>query len=218
VARSAEADRIATGHTLDDQAETVLMRFLRGAGPTALAGIAETGPGPFVRPLLAIERSDLRKFLSRHEIPFRDDPSNRDLRFDRNRVRHLALPRLAETVNPRAARHLVHAAKLLQEDGAYLDRLARRRFRRLAGPGGESGIRLEAKRLAAAPPVMARRMAQIALREAGVPPNRISSRQIASLLDLARGGSGRRLDLPAGVRATRKGKHLHLGPGDETVD
>jgi tRNA(Ile)-lysidine synthase len=103
-ARSTGCRRIATGHTLDDQAETILMRLVRGAGPRALAGMARRGPGPFVRPLLGLERAELREYLRRHGLPFREDPTNRDLRFDRNRVRRLVLPLLAETLNPRAAR------------------------------------------------------------------------------------------------------------------
>ena len=89
-ARGAGCDTIATGHTLDDQAETVLMRLVRGAGSTALAGMTTTGPGPFVRPLLAIERGDLRSCLQRKRLAFREDPTNNDLRFDRNRLRHLS--------------------------------------------------------------------------------------------------------------------------------
>jgi tRNA(Ile)-lysidine synthase len=210
-AREAGAEWIATGHNLDDQAETVLMRLLRGAGPTALAGIAETGPGPFVRPLLGIERADLRAFLDRHEISFREDPTNRSLRFDRNRIRHLVLPLVTETFNPRAARHLVHAATLLQEDGSYLDELAARRFRRLRDPDTRAGIRLDARKLASTPPVMARRIARLALQRAGVTPGRITARHITALLDLARGGSGRSLDLPCNVRATRRGQYMKIG-------
>jgi tRNA(Ile)-lysidine synthase len=216
-ARQAGAGLVATGHNLDDQAETVLMRLLRGAGPTALAGMAEKGPGPFVRPLLGIERADLRSFLSRHDIAFREDPTNRSLRFDRNRVRHLVLPWVKETFNPRAARHLVHAANLLQEDGAYLDALARRRFRRLLDPGCGTDLRLDARKLASAPPVMAGRIARMALEEAGVPAGRITSRHVDALLDLARAGSGKRLDLPSGVRARRRGRFLLVGSGDAAV-
>jgi len=207
-AKETKSTIIATGHNLDDQAETVLMRLLRGAGPKALAGIAEAGPGPFVRPLLGIERSDLRAFLDRHGIAFREDPTNRSMKFDRNRVRHLVLPMVTKTFNPRAARHLVHAAKLLQEDGSYLDDLAMRRFRKLCDPTCSEGIRLDAKKLAGASPAIARRMARIALQRGGVEHSRITSRHITALLDLAAGGSGRRLDLPYGGVAVRRGSVL----------
>src|SRR6185436_5257565 len=102
-ARAAGATVIASGHTLDDQAETVLMRFARGAGPTALSGMAPAGPGPFVRPLLGIEREALRAWLARRKISFRRDPSNAEERFDRNRVRRLVVPVLSRALNPAAA-------------------------------------------------------------------------------------------------------------------
>lgn len=209
-AGEAGASMIATGHNLDDQAETVLMRLLRGAGPAALAGITEQGPGPFVRPLLGIERSELRAFLERHGIAFREDPTNRSMKYDRNRVRQIVLPLVADAFNPRAGRHLVHAANLLQEDGAYLDELAKRRFRAISDEGCKDGVRIDAKKLRSSRPAIARRVARIALQEGGVEPSRISSRHIMSILDLAAGGSGRSLDLPSDVIAVRRGTALTI--------
>jgi tRNA(Ile)-lysidine synthase len=137
-AKQVGAELIVTGHTLDDQAETILMRLVRGAGATALTGMAASGPGPFVRPLLEIEREELRGYLKRRDLAFREDPSNRDLRFDRNRVRRVALPLLAETLNPRASRHLVKAARMLREDALYLDAEALGTCRRRSPPLGRA--------------------------------------------------------------------------------
>lgn len=124
-ARRQGATRIALGHTLDDQAETILMRLARGSGPSALLGMRENGPGRLVRPLLAIERDALRRWLARRRIAFRDDPSNRDLRFDRNKVRRLVMPVLKARLNPKAARHIVEGMARLREDADTLDALAR---------------------------------------------------------------------------------------------
>jgi tRNA(Ile)-lysidine synthase len=212
-AREADCRYVATGHTLDDQAETVILRLVRGAGPAALAGMAESGPGPFVRPLLRIERDALRAYLDRHDVPFREDPSNRKLRFDRNRVRHLVLPVLAEHGNPRAAAHLVRAAELLRDDAALVDDLARRRYRRLVRVSATGALRLEARRLVASPPPVARRIAHVLLGEAGVDPRRISTRHVDAVVDLAAAGSGKSLDLPGGVRAVRRGRELIVLPG-----
>ncbi len=201
--RRARATAIATGHTLDDQAETVLMRLVRGTGPSGLAGMSVTGPGPFVRPLLAIERDELLAYLERRGYAYRDDPSNRDLRFDRNRVRRLVLPTLAETLNPRAARHLVQAAERLREDAAYLDQLAGAACRRLCRKGRGGRLEIAARKLAATPPPLARRIIREALVMAGIDPRRIATRHIEAVLELARGGRGKRLDLPGGVTAAR---------------
>ena len=121
IAARHECERIALGHTLDDQAETVLFRLLRGSGPTGLAGMGAAGPGPYVRPLLDLARADVRAYLDRRGLRFREDPTNRDLRYDRNRLRLRVLPLLAEMCNPQAAAHLVRAADLLREDARFLD-------------------------------------------------------------------------------------------------
>ncbi len=194
------ADVIATGHTLDDQAETVLMRLMRGAGPSALAGMSPSGPGPFVRPLLAMEREALRAYLHAGSIPFLEDPSNDDLRFVRNRVRRVVLPLLRESLNPAAARHLVEAAARLREDAEYLDALARTEIdgvaRRVRGV-----LVLPAAVLRDAAPPLARRMARMALERAGVDPRRIGARHIHAVLDIAAAHEAKSLDLPGGVTA-----------------
>ena len=146
VAKAHGATAIATGHTLDDQAETILMRLARGAGPSALLGMRVEGPGPIVRPLLSVERADLRAWLKRKRIAFRDDPSNRDPRFDRNFVRLKVLP-LLRALNPQAARHIVDGMARLRDDVDYLDALAREAF------GHESSGRL--------PAVLGRRIARL---------------------------------------------------------
>ena len=208
---------IATGHTLDDQAETVLMRLLRGAGPTGLSGIRESGPGPFVRPLLGLERSDLRTWLEMRSIRFRQDPSNRNLRYDRNRLRLKVLPFLEEHVNPASAAHLVQAAGLIREDAEHLDGIARKRYQSIRDRDTGATVRLAAGKLAALPAVVGRRVAVLALRDAGIPERRISGRLIQAVLELDRGGAGRQLHLAGGCQAVRSREALALsrqkGPG-----
>ena len=203
-------DLIAMGHTLDDQAETVLMRLVRGAGATALTGMAARGPGPFVRPLLEIERAALRDWLERRGPAFRDDPTNEELRFDRNRVRQLVLPLLNDALNPRAARHLVQAARRFREDAEYLDRTARTIFESAAGRDESGALELDAGQLDGLAPPLAQRVARLALIDAGADARRIGARHIAALLDLARGGNRRRADLPGGLTARRDRKRLFL--------
>lgn len=206
----AGTDLIATGHTLDDQAETVLMRLARGAGATALTGMAPSGPGPFVRPLLQLERATLRDYLRGRGLAFREDPSNRDLRFDRNRVRRLVLPVLREALNPRAARHLVKAAGRFREDALYLDDLAQGIFAEISRTEPAGVLLLEAGPLARAPAPLANRIAALALRGAGSDPRRIVARHIEALVDLAGGGSGRELHLPCRIVARRGRKWIRL--------
>jgi len=120
-------DRVATAHTLDDQAETVLLRIARGAGTRGLAGIYPQLSVPssrfsdiaIVRPLLSIRRKELESYL--HEIGqlWREDKSNRDLRFARNRVRHGVLPRLERALNPSIRESLAEAAEIARAEEDY---------------------------------------------------------------------------------------------------
>jgi tRNA(Ile)-lysidine synthase len=98
------ADRIATGHHADDRAETVLMRILRGTGPRGLAALPPVD-GDRIRPFYRARRADIDAHVARHALPHAIDPSNRDPRFLRSRVRHEVLPML-EGLSPRVVEHL----------------------------------------------------------------------------------------------------------------
>ncbi|HXH08047.1 MAG TPA: tRNA lysidine(34) synthetase TilS, partial [Vicinamibacterales bacterium] len=117
------ADAIAVGHTLDDQAETFLLRLFRGSGPRGLAGIRPK-TGRVVRPLIDIPRADLHAWLRAHGHAFREDPTNRDLAIPRNRIRHEVLPYLRERISPSIAASLARAAALALDDETFLDALA----------------------------------------------------------------------------------------------
>lgn len=117
------ATKIATGHTRDDQAETVLLRLVRGAGPRGLGGIRPRR-GRIVRPLLRCDRIQVRGFLVEHGLEWRRDASNFDTAFERTRIRHGFLPALARELNPRLAATLADLADLMREEDRVLDRLA----------------------------------------------------------------------------------------------
>lgn len=103
------ARRVAVGHTLDDQAETTLARLLRGAGLLGLSGIEPAREDGVIRPLLDVTRAEVRAYAVRHVLPTIEDPSNRDMRFQRVRLREDLLPRLAAE-DPSVARHLAELA------------------------------------------------------------------------------------------------------------
>jgi tRNA(Ile)-lysidine synthase len=212
-AKDSEALLIATGHTLDDQAETILMRLARGTGPTAMAAMTPAGPGPFVKPLLGLTREALRAWLRKRRLPFRDDPSNASLAFDRNRVRRLVVPVLARALNPAAARHLVEAAARLREDAAYLDALARECFDELAARR-DGALTVRASALADLPRPLAARVVRIALDDAGCDPRRVSMRLVESVLALASAVPGAGLDLPGRVGVRHRGRLLEFRPCD----
>jgi tRNA(Ile)-lysidine synthase len=116
---SGVVDRVATGHTRSDQAETVLYRILRGSGLTGLSGILPvTGEGT-VRPLLEIDRGEIETWLNGHGIPWREDETNRDRTYARNRLRHEILPLLREAFNPQLDNALSNLATLAQDEESY---------------------------------------------------------------------------------------------------
>jgi tRNA(Ile)-lysidine synthase len=123
-------DKIATGHTLDDQAETVLMRVIRGTGLRGLGGIYPRvlvehddgdGHGEIVRPLLRIRRCELERYLTDLKQAWREDSSNADAKFTRNRVRQLVLPLLEREFNPTVAESLSELAEIARDEEDYWD-------------------------------------------------------------------------------------------------
>ncbi|MGE5361610.1 MAG: tRNA lysidine(34) synthetase TilS [Bacteroidales bacterium] len=201
------ADRVALGHTRDDQAETFLLRLLRGAGPRGLAGMYPRH-GLFVRPLLDCSRADVRAYVADHELDFREDATNADISVPRNRLRHEAVPVLM-SLSRAAIPAIGRAATIARDDVEFLDSVAADECARLTEEVAE-GLRVDAAALRTAPPAIGRRVAALALSQ--VAGGRfIGFRHAQALLDLAR---RRRpapavLDLP-GSTARRTGEVILL--------
>ncbi|HEY3191116.1 MAG TPA: tRNA lysidine(34) synthetase TilS, partial [Solirubrobacteraceae bacterium] len=130
-ARRIGADRIAVGHTVDDQAETVLMRMMAGAGVRGLAGIPAMR-GRVIRPLIATRRADLVALLQAAGLSWIEDPSNRDPRFLRNRIRHELMPVLSASYRPDIVTTLERIARLCRNTVEAIERVASRELDRLA--------------------------------------------------------------------------------------
>ena len=139
VARRVGAQRVATAHTADDQAETVVMRLLEGAGPRGLAGIAPVR-GIFIRPLLGARRTDVEAHLRGQGLAWVEDASNRDPRFLRNRIRHEVLPYLVEAIEPDIVSRLARSAALVRSLVDDLERVAARELPRLGRRGAAGWV------------------------------------------------------------------------------
>ncbi len=120
--QSGRVARVALAHTRNDQAETVLFRFLRGAYLTGLGGMRPVTQEGFVRPFLDLDRSDIERYMTERGIAWREDASNTDLRFSRNRIRQDLLPALTAAWNPALPSLLANHALLAQEDDSYWER------------------------------------------------------------------------------------------------
>jgi tRNA(Ile)-lysidine synthase len=188
---------VALAHTRDDQAETVLLRLLRGSGRSGLGAMRARTRGLW-RPLLSVSRADVLAHLEAAGLPWREDPSNRDLRFARNRVRHELLPYLESRFNPRVRATLARSAEVLGGEADALARAAGRLVRRAraADPGGPA---LSRSVLRAAPPAVAALAVRRLLDEAGGLRD-VGASHVRRLLGLVNvpAASGRRLPLPGG--------------------
>lgn len=121
------ATAIITAHHCDDQAETILMRLLRGSGMTGLCGIPYSNQRGYIRPLLNVTRAEIELYLTEHGLDWREDASNQDTSFLRNRIRHELLP-LLEQYNPSVRRSLISTAAILTDEDALLEALAEQAF------------------------------------------------------------------------------------------
>jgi tRNA(Ile)-lysidine synthase len=210
--RKGYTDRIALGHTRDDQAETVLFRLLRGSGLAGLAGIIPVTADGYIRPLIEITRAEVEQFLRSRGLEWREDATNRDPRFARNRIRHSLLPQMGREWNPRITDALAQLADLAHEEErwwrAEIDRLAADLLEHKAG-----GIEVRAGTLAALPRAVARRLVRHAMGEVKGDLRRIEYRHVEQVLELAgRAGGEGRLRLPD-LSVTRSFDWLRIAPG-----
>jgi len=200
VADAAGAHRIATGHTLDDQAETVLMRVVVGTGVRGLGGIPPVR-GRIVRPLIDARRAETEAFCKALRLTPRRDPTNTDRAFLRNALRNELLPVIVERFNLRSPEALARLADLARDDDALLDELATSAL----SPGiEEGGVRFEAGSLLSLHPALQRRVLRL------IAP--LDAAHVERVLALARGGAtGDTIDLPSRLNARLEYGSLFIG-------
>ncbi len=240
---SSQADSILTAHTLDDQAETVLMKLLRGAWTEGLSAIhpvvvIQQPPrtGKILRPFLHTRRAEIEDFLLASHQPWREDSTNADTAYTRNRLRHELLPQL-RTFNPSIDQTLANLADLARDEEARWQTELARLLPQLLLPGkpvrgggravsttGESTIAIEIDRLRALDPARRRRVLRAAARQLGA---RLSFDETARLLALCgfqtiptvSSRPGASLHLSQNLRAERSPRELRLyqaQPGTDT--
>jgi tRNA(Ile)-lysidine synthase len=209
-ALEAQAHCIATAHNRDDNAETVLLNLIRGAGLKGLCGIPpmrEDGKGaPVIRPLLETPRQAIEAYLQENNIPYRTDASNFDCAYTRNRIRHEILPPIEAHINPHARQVIARNALWLKEDEALLAQLTLQAFDECAV--SHNPLRLCIKTLAAQPPALIRRVLRRAVAHAYGTITDLHAAHIELISDLLHGGTGREVHLPTGSIVRREYGHL----------
>lgn len=226
---SGKATRVATAHTADDQAETVLARLIRGTGVTGLSAIYPVR-GNVVRPLLDVRRKELRTYLDSIQQEWREDTSNADTRRLRARVRQRLLPELEKNFSESIVSTLGGLATLARDDGRFWDVFVRERCNRLAQKSG-SGISILASDLlypmedmtrenaregAAENPFRAltQRIVRRLFADASDGRGELSRKHVEQVIGLAEtGASGREIELPGGARVRREFDRLVFSGG-----
>ncbi|MGA7382256.1 MAG: tRNA lysidine(34) synthetase TilS [Terriglobales bacterium] len=210
---AARLNRIATAHTLDDQAETVLLKMTRGAGSRGLAGIYPelsitdaSDSATIVRPLLASRRKDLEAYLLSLRQPWCEDASNRDLRHTRNRVRHGILPRLERYLNPAIHEALGQTAEIARAEENYWQ-LELLRLLPQIWTRQDTRCTLESAALIALPLALQRRVVRAACESLGL---HLDFHHVEEILALASSPTAKSAELPAGWAISRNRHNLSL--------
>jgi tRNA(Ile)-lysidine synthase len=190
------ASAVLLGHTLDDQAETVLLGLARGSGPRSLAGMPARR-GVFARPLLGLRRRIAAEACAAQGLSPWADPHNADRKFARVRVRLDALPALEDALGPGVAEALARTADQLRDDAEVLEEIAAERV-----PGDSP---LSAASLASLPAAVRTRVLRSAALAAGCPAGALTAAHVARIEELITAWHGQvGVDLPGGVRALRR--------------
>lgn len=209
--RTAEAlgaQKVAVGHTMNDQAETVLLRVLRGSGADGLAAIHPVVDNLIIRPMLECTRLEAVRYLDSLGVGYREDSTNRNIEFRRNRARYELMPYLEARFNPRLVETLAREAELSRETAQYLDRESRKIYESLRRtiPGG---ISMPAEALSELHPAARKLVLRHALRDCRGSLARITGRLLQDVERLCRGSrSGRRVLIPGQAVALRQFEDL----------
>jgi len=204
IAEKQSAVAVVLGHHKDDQAETVLMRLIRGAAGSGLTGMQpRTAGNIFMRPLLCLNRTEIEGYLRKGSLQWREDSSNSDIKFLRNRIRHELLP-LLKSYNHEMAENLNRMAQALGADEELLDALVERALPQIVSTFPEE-IRMDLELLRRELPALRKRLYRKVHFMLRGDLRRISSRNLADIDRLATGrkGSGK-ISLPSGVQVIRK--------------
>jgi len=196
--------KTALGHHRDDQAETVLMRLLRGSGPEGLRGMLPLRNGIFIRPMLDVSREEIISFLAERGLAYVEDSSNEEEFCLRNRIRHGLIPDLSARYNPGLVENLAHTAEILRLENDYMEGEVRRLLERWRCTGAQGRMEIPLREFLDLHEAIRNRVVKAAL--LGFSPEKKGAgfrhvRAVTSLAEMGR--TGDRLDMPFGVRVKK---------------
>jgi tRNA(Ile)-lysidine synthase len=211
VAVEYQAQKIALGHNLQDQAETVLLNLLRGSGLEGLKGILPKRDGKIIRPLIEISRQEIISFLDKSCISYRKDGSNDNRIYLRNQIRAELMPYLKEKYNPKIEENLARIAEILRTEDEFIKQHVAEALRSSSIQSSQKSVSLKIDFINKLSPAIRRRLFKTILENLSPAKNGISFAHVKSLDNLVQNSeSGKRIDLPFGMEARREYENLIL--------
>jgi len=211
VAQEQRAQKIALGHNLQDQAETVLLNLLRGSGLEGLKGILPMRDGKFVRPLIEVSRREIISFLNVAGIQYRQDSSNESKQYLRNRIRGELIPYIKERFNPKIEENLAQTAEILRTEDEFIRQYVLEAMNSPSIQRQKKLISINIPYVNKLPQAIRLRFFKVLLESLNPKKNGFSFTHIKSLENLAqRKGSGKRISLPVDIAARREYDNLIL--------
>ena len=221
-AKKIKADKIALGHTRDDQAETILMRIIRGSGLYGLAGILpkrRINDFQVIRPLIEVPRSKISAFLKRRKIHARLDASNKEDVYFRNRVRLNLIPLLRKSYNPNITELLANMAQSIAADYEYLNTAAGKAFTRIMKGAGKEEVNLDLKGFLKLHPAMRRLILRLAVSRVAGSTRRLTFQHIKEIEDLiVNRPVNSVVDLPKGICVVNKKQGFSIFAGKNSPE
>lgn len=226
-AQAAGATRIALGHQADDQVETVLMRFLSGAGPEGLSGIPPVR-GPYIRPLLAVSREEILAYAREYSLRWLEDTSNRETDYFRNRIRHCLLPLLHEEYQPGLAKRLQETAVLFREWEEFIGAMVDETLKEWGVNPDHDFCRIPVRSWLSLAPALRRAVFRrlffsLVQRRRAAPPAgearaggiRLEFKHSEAFFRLLAGENGKGITLPGGMECRKENDLLVMGSREE---
>lgn len=210
LAKKHTANKIALGHNASDQAETVLMHFLRGSGPEGLAGIPPVRDRLFVRPLIEVSRSMIEKFLENENIPCRHDPSNKSRKYLRNRIRLDLLPLLAKDYNPNLGKKLSQTSDIFRAESAYMEKAVDKIWPDIIRRDEEDALHLDLEVIRSQDVAIQRRIIRRAIQILKGDRKGLTLDQVDTAITLS-GEREKTVDLGDGAQVRKLGNTLSVG-------
>jgi tRNA(Ile)-lysidine synthase len=196
-ARRHSADKVALGHNADDQAETILMRIIKGTGTKGLGGIPPVRDDFFIRPLIEIKREEIEEFLKTNKIEYITDPSNCKPIYMRNRLRLELIPKIKKEYNPHIAEELLHLGHILREDEDYINNIVEELAVNMLKLNNNDELELNIKPYVKLPVSLQRRIIRKGIALAGGEIRGISFKHVSDIMGLiTEKPSGKLLNLP----------------------